>query len=97
MYQRGARVNVFACQRGLLPTCLRANGPKAYKLIIFTWQNVNKGTNVSFAVPMFANVLKEVVMIQAFLLLNATRNFYTSLSKEKYYIILDILVLHICI
>ena len=46
---------------------------------------------------MFANVLKDVVMIQAFLLLNATRNFYTSLSKEKYYIILDILVLHICI
>ena len=79
------------CKRACVPAWFttnmsaRANGPKAYKAIIFTWQYDNKCA------------YGKVPIFQTLLLRNASRNFYTSLSKEKYYIILDFIVIHISI
>ena len=53
---------VHACQRGLpalcaivayVPTCLRANVPRACQILIFMCQPVNKAANVSSGGPVF--------------------------------------------
>ena len=80
-YQRACVPAWFTCQRACVPTCLRANVPKACQLLIFTCQRAN----VPYGVPIF----------QAFLSRNALWNFYTLLLYRKFYILLDVIVIHI--
>ena len=83
--QHGLRANVPACQSGLrasVPVCQRAkNIPTSH----FYVQTCHKRANVSTGVPIF----------QTFLLQNVKRNFYTLLLYKKFYITLDIIVIHI--
>ena len=85
--QRGRHANVLACQRGL-----HANAPIACQLLVFTCQRAITRANFS---TWRANVLKSVPIFQAFLLLNTKGNFYTLLLYKKFYIILDIILIHI--
>ena len=77
--QRGLCANVLACQRGL-----PANVP-ACQLLIFRYQ-------LSYGVPLFH---LGVPLFQTFLLRNAKENFYILLLYKKFYILLDIIVMHI--
>ena len=78
---------VPACQRGL-----RANVQKTCQLLIFTCQRAKWCANFS---TRRANVPKGIPIFQAFLLGNAKWNFYTLLLHRKFYILLDIVVIHI--
>ena len=76
----------------------RANVPKACQLLIFTSQRVNKRANAIRRANVLiwrANVPKGVPIFQTFLLRNAKWNFYTLLLYRKFYILLDIIVIHI--
>ena len=71
------------CQRDCVPawfTCQRA-----CQLLIFTCQ-------LSYGVPLFH---LGVPLFQTFLLRNAKENFYTLLLYKKFYILLEIIVMHI--
>ena len=65
-------------------TCQRSNVANTCQLVIFTCQHANKSVKCA---PIF----------QTFLLQNAKGNFYTLSLYKKYYIILDIIVIHICL
>ena len=62
-------------------TCQRSNVANTCQLVIFTCQHANKSVKCA---PIF----------QTFLLQNAKGNFYTLSLYKKYYIILDIIVIH---
>ena len=109
-YQHGLRANVLACQRAksvptsyfYVPTCLRANEPKACQLLIFTCQRVIQRAivlfqraNVPNGVPIFQLDVPTCQFFQTFLLRSAKGNFYTLLLHKKLYILLDIIVIHI--
>ena len=87
-YQRAC-----ACKRGL-----RANVPKACQHVILTCQRANKHANVPNDVPIFQlgvakSVPKSVPIYQTFLLRKGKEKFYALLYKI-FYIILDIIVIH---
>ena len=96
---------VHACQRGLpalraivayVPTCLRANVPRACQILIFMCQPVNKAANISSGVPVFQlGVLMCQMVCQFAKHSNLTKNFCTSLIYKKFYITLDIIVINI--
>ena len=65
-------------------TCQRSNVANTCQLVIFTCQHANKSVKCA---PIF----------QTFLLQNAKGNFYTLSLYKKYYIILDIIVIHMCL
>ena len=86
--ERGLRGNVLVCQR-----CLRANVPACQRANISFLR-----TNVPINMPAClrrANVPNVVPIFQTFLLRNAKENFYTLLLYKIFYIILDIIVIHI--
>ena len=81
-----------------VPSCLRLNVPKACQLLIFTCQRANKLaiSHANFSTwP--ANLPKSGPIFQTLLLRNAIGNFYTLLLYKKFYIILDIMLLRMCI
>ena len=98
------RAHVPMCQNRANFSFLRANVPinvpacqKAYQLFNLACQRAKWRANFSFW-P--ANVPKGVPIFQTFLLRNPNGNFYTLLLYKKFYIILDIIVIHmisICI
>ena len=75
-----------------MPTCLPANVPKMCQLLIFMYQRAIICANFS---SWCANVAKNVPIFQTFLLRNVKGNFYTLLLYNKFYIILDIILIHI--
>ena len=81
-------VYVLMCLRARVVyvlACLCANVPKTYQLLIFMYKRAIQRANVSTGVPIF----------QTFLLQNVKGNFYTLLLYKKFYITLDIIVIHI--
>ena len=96
--QLGLPANVLACQRGLLvnvPAYQQAKGVATSHVYVGTG---HKCANVPIAYQCFirrANVPKRMPTFQAFLLRNAKGNFSTLLLYKKFYIILDIIVVHI--
>ena len=93
----------FTCQRACAPvsfTCLRANVLKACKLLIFTCQRVNKCVNVEYGVPMFNLACQRAKRYANFLNIPLTKerlrgNLYTLLLYKKFYVTLDVIVIHI--
>ena len=88
-----------------VPTCLRANVSKAcqraksvqnshFYVPMFqeTCQRAIRRANVSTSRD---NLSKDVPIFETFLLRNAKGNFYTLILYKKFYIILDIIVIHI--
>ena len=97
--QRGLRVNVLAYQRGLranVLSCQRAKSVPGSHFHVRTCQKTCQRTirraNVSI---WHANVPKRVPIFQTFLLWNAKGNFYTLLLYKKFYILLDIILIHV--
>ena len=104
--QRGLRANLLACQRGLrvnVPAYQRAKGEptshfyvptcqKTYQCFNLACQHAKRCANFS---TWRAIVPKSVPIFQTFLLRNAKGNFYTLLSYKKFYIILNITLIHI--
>ena len=87
-------INVPACQRCTNYSTWHANMPTTCQFLNLAYQRAKWHANFSF---WHANVPKGVLNLQTFLLRNAKRNFYTLLLYKKFYIILDIIVIHICI
>ena len=94
----GLCANLLACQHGLHTNVLaglcglRANLPKACQLLIFTCQRTKRCVNVSTCCT---NVPKSMPIFQTFLLQNTKGNFYSLLLYNKFYIILDIILVNI--
>ena len=88
-------INVPTCQRCANYSTWRANVPIACQFLNLGCQRAKWRGNFLFRRD---NVLKYVLDFQTFLLRNAKGNFYTLLLYKKFYIILDIKVIHmICI
>ena len=88
-------INVPTCQRCANYSTWRANIPMACQFLNLGRQRAKWRGNFLFR---RGNVLKYVLDFQTFLLRNAKGNFYTLLLYKKFYIILDIKVIHmICI
>ena len=92
---------IFTCQR----VNKRANVPKVCKLFDLACQRAKSLTTFQLGVQTTcqfsfccANVPKGMPNFQTFFLRNVKGNFYTLLLYKKFYIILDIIVIHmICI
>ena len=78
-WQRGLRADMLACQRGL-----RAN--------VLACKRVKSVHTSHVYVPLF---YLGVLIFQTFLLQSAKEDFYTLLLHKKFYILLDIIVMHI--
>ena len=97
------------CQRACAPawfTCQRAKNMPASHFYVPTCHTACQCFNLACQRAKWranfstwrVNVPKSVPVFQTFLLRNAKWNFYTLLLYEKFYIILDIIVMHmICI
>ena len=82
-----------------VPMCLHANVPKsmptchkACQCFNLAYQEAKQHANFS---AWLANVPKSMPIFQTFLLQNAKGNFYTVLLYKKFFIILDIILIHI--
>ena len=78
---------MLSCQRGS-----RANVPETCQLLIFTCQCA---IWCAYFSVWHANVPKGVPIFRKFLLQNAKGNWYSLLLYKKFWIILDIIVIHI--
>ena len=88
-------INVPTCQRCANYSTWRANVPMACQFLNLGCQRAKWRGNFLFWRD---NVLKYVLDFQTFLLRNAKGNFYTLLLYKKFYVVLDIIVIHmICI
>ena len=105
-FQCGVRANVLACQGGLranVPTCQHVKSEPTSHFYVPTCQKMCQRFNLAFQrtkrranfSTSRANVPKSAPIIQTFLLQNANGNVYTLLLYEKFYIILDIIFIHI--
>ena len=102
--QRGLRANVLAYQRGLrayVPawfTCLCAKSVPSSHFYVptcqWTCQRTKRRANLS---NWRVNMPKNVPIFQTSLLWNARGNFYTSFLYKRFYIMLDITPIHMCI
>ena len=91
MCQRGLRANVLAASVVYVLTCLCVNLPKAWQLLIFTYQRANKRANVPYGVPMFQLGMPTCQHSPYKML----REIFILYYCKKFYIITDIVVKHI--
>ena len=86
-----------ACQRACVPTwfmCQCACIPAWFTCQPVCVPTCQKRANFSF---LHVNVLMNVPIFQTFLLWNAKGNLYTLFLYKKFYIILDMILIHMCI
>ena len=86
MWQRTCVPVWFTWQSTCMPTC------QVCQVFIFRCQCATRHANFS---TWWANVPKSIPIFQTFLLWNAKGNFYTLLLYKTFYIILDIILIHI--